>query len=596
MEKAISRCLEPDPAKRPATALSVAAALPGGDFLLAALAAGETPSPDVVAASGKTEGLPLRYSLPMVVGLVALIAAVPFTRTNIEMHSLVPMRLSPDVLAAKIRDYAASFGYTAQPADRKYDLHWDWSLLGDARKRAHNRDGLRAAFAAEPPMQLGYRESPLPLIALPDGEVTELSPAPVISGMLEAWVNTKGELRWFRVVPPQVDASAGGAVNVDTLAKAIALPLNQWPEIPPLYTPLYAFDWIKAWKGRHLGLPLDVTVQASAWRGRITEVSVIWPGRKPGRMPESRTEDGKEWIAGMVERLTSALVILFSAFLAARNLKAGRGDLRGATRLASAILILMAAHWVCRAHWAADIGMIGVFASNASDWVTKAALTWLLYIALEPAVRARWPHALVTWTRVLLGQWQDARVAAHVLYGCAMGVAISVFFLVDQWYFVAHLQESAATGADVGSSARLWIGDVLGRASEAAEFGLLAVFAIFCFRVVLRKDWIASLAAAVWFTLREGDVWSGNGMGTFLIFLLIFAVLVFVVLRLGLVSAIAAIFVVNLLLQTPGAQNLTNPYEWAVILYPALAIAIVLWAFWRTSGQQLLAVKSEAVS
>src|SRR5579859_3088006 len=57
IEKVILRCLETDPAARPATALSVAAALPGGDPLAAALAAGETPSPQLVAASGETEGL-----------------------------------------------------------------------------------------------------------------------------------------------------------------------------------------------------------------------------------------------------------------------------------------------------------------------------------------------------------------------------------------------------------------------------------------------------------------------------------------------------------------------------------------------------------
>ena len=51
-ERAILRCLESDPALRPASALAVAAALPGGDPLAAALAAGETPSPDMVAASG----------------------------------------------------------------------------------------------------------------------------------------------------------------------------------------------------------------------------------------------------------------------------------------------------------------------------------------------------------------------------------------------------------------------------------------------------------------------------------------------------------------------------------------------------------------
>ena len=55
--------LRPRPADRPASALMVAAALPGGDPLAAALAAGETPSPQVVAAAGETAGLPVRIAL-----------------------------------------------------------------------------------------------------------------------------------------------------------------------------------------------------------------------------------------------------------------------------------------------------------------------------------------------------------------------------------------------------------------------------------------------------------------------------------------------------------------------------------------------------
>src|SRR5262249_23682865 len=49
VERVILRCLEKEPGRRPRSAAAVAAALPGGDPLAAAIAAGETPSPEMVA-------------------------------------------------------------------------------------------------------------------------------------------------------------------------------------------------------------------------------------------------------------------------------------------------------------------------------------------------------------------------------------------------------------------------------------------------------------------------------------------------------------------------------------------------------------------
>ena len=79
VERAILWCLEPEPERRPRSALAVAAALPGGDPLAAALEAGETPSPEIVAGAGQTTGLrprdrPPPCSAAVVLGLAAILA------------------------------------------------------------------------------------------------------------------------------------------------------------------------------------------------------------------------------------------------------------------------------------------------------------------------------------------------------------------------------------------------------------------------------------------------------------------------------------------------------------------------------------------
>ena len=53
VERVVLRCLRSEPGERPPSALAVAAGLPGGDPLAAALAAGETPSPELVANAGE---------------------------------------------------------------------------------------------------------------------------------------------------------------------------------------------------------------------------------------------------------------------------------------------------------------------------------------------------------------------------------------------------------------------------------------------------------------------------------------------------------------------------------------------------------------
>src|SRR5262249_15798142 len=75
VERVILRCLQVKPELRPPSALSVAAALPGGDPLAAALAAGETPSPEMVVAAGEGRALLPWAGVVMFTAVLAMMAA-----------------------------------------------------------------------------------------------------------------------------------------------------------------------------------------------------------------------------------------------------------------------------------------------------------------------------------------------------------------------------------------------------------------------------------------------------------------------------------------------------------------------------------------
>ena len=117
VERVILRCLRADPKERPATALTVAAALPGGDPLAAALAAGETPSPEMIAAAGAEGALSPAKAWTLFGATLVLVAAV-FGLALLSMdQSLAPFPKSPDALEDRARELIRSFGYTAEPTD-----------------------------------------------------------------------------------------------------------------------------------------------------------------------------------------------------------------------------------------------------------------------------------------------------------------------------------------------------------------------------------------------------------------------------------------------------------------------------------------------
>src|SRR5205085_9539978 len=117
VERVIERCLETEPERRPTSALQVAAALPGGDPLAAALAAGETPSPEMVASAPTEGALKPQIAIGLMAAFLLLLGVSCWITKYGVVYRLAPLNQSPEVLRARAREVIAKVGITDPAID-----------------------------------------------------------------------------------------------------------------------------------------------------------------------------------------------------------------------------------------------------------------------------------------------------------------------------------------------------------------------------------------------------------------------------------------------------------------------------------------------
>jgi serine/threonine-protein kinase len=582
VEKAIRRCLDPDPAKRPPTAIGVAAALPGGDPLAAALAAGETPSPELVANAGKVEGLPLKYSIPALAVIVASLLVTPWFYARNRAPMRTPLESSPDVLAHTAREIAATFGYAAHPGDSAVWIEQRADLLRYLRGLPGPKAWDRW-LAAEAPIQAIYRESPQPMVASPSGRVSRTNPPAILPGMANVIVDGHGRLLQFSAVPRTAEPPA--PATAEALFRAARLDIAAFHETEPKLVPDHASDSIRAWQGPHPSLPgTQLTVEAAFWRGQVTqaEVRYPWMGAAPDAAPaKSVVSQGREILVFLLPIAGT----LFAALVARRNWKLGRTDRKGALRVAIARTLLTLVLWAGATHGVPTQEMATLFSDAAGDAFMAGGILWLVYLAIEPSVRARYPHSMITWNRLLAGRWLDAQVAGDILIGGAVGSLLWVGFAVLDM----GSPDSVSTGGNtfIILGARQFLARHASIAAEALGYGLL-VFAVICLmRTLVRYDLLAALLTAAVFTLRQGDVANAANVGAAVaLYIAVYGALALVLMRIGLVATIGAIYFINTFSGIWLGGSWTSwftPYGIAATLV-ALAIAIV--AFWKSLGSR----------
>jgi hypothetical protein len=585
VEKAIRRCLDPDPAKRPASALSVAQALPGGDPLAAALAAGETPSPELVAAAGGQEGMDRRYSTACLAAIaICLVAAIVLQSRSVAVID-TPMDYSPEVLASKARETAAALGYTQKPADSAIWLEEPKVFL-DSLARLPQPHRWSQWLAAESSVLAIYRESRGFLVARPYGAISTANPPPTGAGMIQASLNAAGKLRWFTAVPSPGAEALAQPVEPGAVFRLSGLDLAQFTETTPKFVPQGAADQLRAWQGPHPAIPgLDLTVEMASWKGRVTTVHVLNRWKQSAGASAGTTVSSQ--VRGIILMLMAAMGVLAGILLARRNWKMGRVDRKGALRVGMARFFLGMLVWLGTVHAVPSSDMFSLAFASLADWLIWATGFWLLYLALEPAVRANWPHSIVTWNRILAGRWKDAQVGSDILIGAAVGSAVWVTAGLVDFFTSSEMSQYSGLNATLGT--RQWIAFQANTLAGSLGVGLAIFFALTGLRRLVKRDWVAAILASVFFTFANGNAFnSPDWKVKCAVYLCIFAVLLLVLLRCGLVAIIAAAFFIDTIDSIGLGADWKAWYAPAGLATVALLAGIAIYGYWRSLGTRQL--------
>ncbi|HKB09382.1 MAG TPA: hypothetical protein VKD69_01970, partial [Vicinamibacterales bacterium] len=541
VERIILRCLARDPDQRPASALTVAVALPGGDPLAAALAAGETPSPDLVAAAGETDAWPAVYGLSALAFVVAglLVCAGLAMRTT--LARMVALDKPPAVLEDRAEQILATLGYTEPRGDTAHGLGpYAPYIVWKARTDTSSRRWDALSNDRPPGFIYWYRTGPRVLaprqLAI---HVTPSDPPQLDTDMHTVTIDMRGRLLGFTSVPRQFDAAAAGDDATPPwpqLFAAADLPMRDFSPVTPQWAPRDFADARAAWEGPLADSGARVRIEAAAYRGRAVSFLLIGPWTVPTRMQAVQRSLSDK--VGYAVLLVVTLALLTGALLLARyNVRLGRADRRGAMRVAVFVVCTELAAWATGNHHLPDLPLEALsFTAIASDAIALGVALWIVYAALEPYARRFWPEMLLGWSRLLSGRIRDPRVGRDVLLGVVFGVG---------WF-----------GLDI---ARRLLPETLGYTATVPRLGteVTTLFGV--------AETMSTWATVV---LRELQIALG-------------AVLLFVVLRLITGRAKVAIAAGMLIVLYWWSAPATIPVAWIEVAYEVIVITLFTFALIR---------------
>ncbi len=346
----------------------------------------------------------------------------------------------PQVLARQARDILEKLRF--EPAgDKAIGFDHDKNFLRSIQEndpRPGRWDRLEQTQPAA--LYFWYRQSPDPLTpdlhypypgTLEPGRITLDEPPPVVPGMVGVRLDLQGRLLELQAVP---EPATGNEQDPDweALFQAAGLPMSQFEETTPTVFPRTFADQRKAWIGKSPYVP-DPTIQveAATFQGRPVFFQQLL-GPRAQRKQAVGSQGTLDQAGDILSALLFTTVLIAAAFLAPYNWKLGRADRKGAFRLAFGTFLLLLVVWLFETHHVLGLEELRLLVLGLAFALYWAGLLWLTYLALEPSVRRLWPECLITWARLLAGQWRDPRLGRDVLLGTLVGMLAGVLDLLGR--------------------------------------------------------------------------------------------------------------------------------------------------------------------
>jgi hypothetical protein len=635
VERLIARCMQKDPAKRPASALQVAAALPGGDPIAAALAAGETPSPEMVAAAPKEGALRPAIALAMFASVLILTAAVVFLTERVSVYGLVPLEKSSEVLSERARDIIQKAGYAGAVADDTHAFAFDMDALEYIARTDARPERWQDLKDGQPAMIIfWYRQSPHHLASFELFRDLWNSPPPIMSGMTGVKLDTRGRLLDFYAVPPQIDpvpavqsptsnvpsstsnvqnrassdrgssptvkegseASSSNVTQPDwsILFTEAGLRIADFTPVASEWAPRYVNDTRLAWTGIYPDQPqIPIRIEAASYRGTPVQFSIVNPFSKPERQDPI---DFARQLRLLFILLISVfiLVLIGSVLFAIRNLRLGRGDRKGALRLGIFVFALFLVSEVFAAHHTASFAEFGVLLTVLEAALFAAVFFWVLYIALEPFIRKRWPNRIISWSRLLAGDFRDPLVGRDVLIGALVGLGITTwqigFYYIRNWSGDPRFKPAVEPASWLLGMENFVIA-FTNQLSTPLLNAFVFLFLVLLLAMIVRRDWLGFLFG--WLTFTAGLAflggntlfsWTGGSVSAGLFTLVLY--------RHGLLALMVSLLFLHIYIMFPVTSHLTAWYATGFVLDLILMMALACYAFYTSlAGQPVFSGK-----